>query len=146
MVVEGLPTDWTEGDYKHKAWEHFRFIVDHVFIYVFFPQLLLFRHGTPLALEFSWLLLFRHRAWMISHLMIQFGKIAEVMFRLLSHLDYDWSCSVKSPNGSVKLEYFPHCFCLWMALQEYKAGYPTHRGGIHPDSCQALDHLLLKYY
>ena len=59
---------------------------------------------------------------MISHPiiqipMIQFGEIAEVLFRLFSHLDCSQSCLVKSPNGLVKLEYFPDCSCLCMALR-----------------------------
>ena len=55
--------------------------------------------------------------------MIQFGEIAEVMFQLCSHYesqigDYGLSCSAKSPNGSIKLKYFPDCSCLGMALQK----------------------------
>ena len=45
-IVRGLPTDWTEEDYKHKAWEQCRFIADHVFIYIFFSQVLLFRYDA----------------------------------------------------------------------------------------------------
>ena len=75
-----------------------------------------------MALEFSWLLLFRPRAWNISHPMIQFCKIAEVMFLLFSYEDYGRSCLVKSPDGSVKLEYFPDVSCLGMALQETLRG------------------------
>ena len=48
-----------------------------------------------MALEVSWLLLFIHGAWMISHPIIQFGEIVEVMFRLFSHLNYGRSCSLK---------------------------------------------------
>ena len=81
---------------------------------------------------------------MISQPMIQFGEIAEVMFRLRS-------CSVKSPNGWVKLVYFPDGSCLGMALQDsleegYKADYPTDDGGIHPDFFQALFNLLSTCY
>ena len=88
---------------------------------------------------------------MISHPMIQFGKIAEVMFQLFSHLDYGWSCLVKSPNGSVRLEFFPDVSCLGMELQKsseegYKTDYPTDKGCIHPDYCQALHNLLSMYY
>ena len=36
--------------------------------------------------------------WMICHPMFQFGEIAEVMFRLFSHLYYCRSCLVRSPN------------------------------------------------
>ena len=83
---------------------------------------------------------------MISRPMIQFGEIAEVMFQLFSHLDYGRSCLLKSPNGSVKLEYFPDCSCLGMALQESieegcNAEYPTDDCSIHPDYCQALHNL-----
>ena len=58
---------------------------------------------------------------------------------------------MKSPNGSVKLEYFPDGSCLGKALQEsleegYKADYPNDDGGIHPEYCQALHNLLSTYY
>ena len=58
---------------------------------------------------------------------------------------------MKSPNGLVKLGYFPDCSGLGMVLQEsleegYKTDYPTDDGSIHPDYCQALHNLLSKYY
>ena len=53
----------------------------------------------------------------------------------------------ESPNGPVKLEYFPDGSYLSMEPQEtleggYKADYPTDDGGILPDYCQALYKLL----
>ena len=84
---------------------------------------------------------------MISHPMIQFGEIAEMMFRLFSHLDYGRSCSVKSPNGYVKLEDFPDgswqpLAWAWrfkspskglLSLEGYKSDHPSDDGCIHSD-------------
>ena len=89
----------------------------------------------------------------VKHIQLSIIIKSDVLIvqNLFSHLDYGRSCTVKSPNGLVKLEYFPDCSCLAMELQGsleqgYKADYPTDNGGIHPDYCQALHNLLSTYY
>jgi len=58
---------WTEEDYKHEAWEHWRFIADNLYLFTCsFPDC----SSLGMALQFSWMLLFRHGAWMISHRII----------------------------------------------------------------------------